>query len=182
MQNAVILFGHPCSRYINVLSRFVHLSKLPSILPLTNPFIIILYSSSLPSHDFPKPAASPFIFLSISVAVLPECNSWPHPIFRFPFLPPSDNAGSVTGHSGLGVLCNWWLWEGNRKYCSLSGIQRVIALQDLKQPAGLAVRFLWTTHLIQSASVAPKIDLLVTSAIGIDLKELKTIQKVLLCV
>ena len=44
------LFGHPCSRNINVISRSDRPSKLP-----TTSFIIVLYSFAPLSHDFPNP-------------------------------------------------------------------------------------------------------------------------------
>jgi hypothetical protein len=97
MENAATLFGHPFARYINVASRSVRPSKLPPIFPLTNPFIIVLYSSSLPSHHFPK-------LFSVSLSL--SCCS-PNVILGFiqsPIsLPPSDD----DGQSSLGAFTDW---------------------------------------------------------------------------
>jgi hypothetical protein len=103
MQSAATPFGHPCARYINVASRSVRPSKLPPIFPLTNPFIIVLYSSSLPSHHFPKPALSSFFSLSLSLSCCSR--NVIRGIIQSPIsLPPSDDEGSVAGQSSLGVF------------------------------------------------------------------------------
>jgi hypothetical protein len=80
MQSAATLFGHPCARYINVASRSLRPSKHPPIFPLTNPFIIVLYSSSLPHHR----SKFCLLCLSVSVTLLSTCDSWLHPITDFP--------------------------------------------------------------------------------------------------